>query len=275
MGIVNMTPDSFSGDGVGGGVDPCAVGLAQAERMLADGATAIDIGGESTRPGATAVSVAEEKARILPLIAELHARHPALTISVDTMKEDVARAAFAAGASIFNDVSGAAQTDRAFSFIAETSGCLVLMHNGARVDSVERSSGIGGVYVAAATTDIVRDVYDGLARLKARALACGVAEAQIILDPGLGFGKSAADNRRLVRALPQLKKLGSPVLVGASRKSFIGQTLNLPPDERLEGSLAVAVLAVFLGADIIRAHDVAATSRAMIMAHAIATDAPL
>ncbi|MBI2856241.1 MAG: dihydropteroate synthase [Chloroflexi bacterium] len=249
MGIINVTPDSFSGDGLGYDIDAA---LEQALRFQEDGADIIDVGGESTRPGSIPVNAPEEKRRLVPVIERL-ARELRIPISVDTYKPEVAAEALAAGASMINDVWGL-KHDPALATLAAHQGVpIVLMHN-------QRDT---------TYTDLVPDV---LASLKASvdlALEAGVSPDNIILDPGIGFGKTAKHNLEMLRRLEELKALGHPLLVGTSRKSTIGLVLDLPVEERLEGTAATVALAIARGADIVRVHDVKAMARVARMSDAI------
>jgi dihydropteroate synthase len=261
MGIVNVTPDSFSGDGlllaVGGSSGAVEAAVSQAVRMTAGmaaaGADLIDIGGESTRPGHEAVDVAEEAERVLGIVAAVRRDLPAMPLSIDTRKAEVARAALDAGADIVNDVS-AVSTDAALAHVAAERGVpYVIMHDRAHPG----------------TWDIAGAVLDDLGRAVDRAVAAGCARASLIVDPGIGFGKDASQNLVLLRELGRLRALGLPILLGASRKSTIGRVLDLPADERLEGTLATTALAIAAGVDIVRVHDVEANVRAARMADAI------
>ena len=246
MGILNITPDSFS-DG-GRFVDPAAA-LAHAERLLAEGADAIDVGGESTRPGATPVAAEEEAARVVPVLAELARRHPDVPLSVDTSKAAVAAAALAAGAAVVNDVT-AGRDPAMLPLLAERGAAVVLMH----MRGEPRSMQVDTRYA-----DVVAEVHAFLAARAAAALAAGIAPAQVLLDPGIGFGKDLAGNLRLLRGLADLAALGHPVVVGASRKSFIGALTGAAVDARLPGSLAALAAAAALPRLLVRVHDVAAT----------------
>ncbi|MFH1465519.1 MAG: dihydropteroate synthase [Pseudomonadota bacterium] len=257
MGILNVTPDSFHDGGRYAHLDAA---VAQAGRMVDEGADWIDVGGESTRPGAAAVEADEERARIVPVISALRGAFPRLSISVDTSKAAVARAALEAGARGVNDVTALA--DPGMAPLAAAWGCeLMLMHMLGSPRTMQRDP-----YYE----DVLTEVRDFLLARVARAEAAGVTRAHIWVDPGIGFGKTLAHNLALVRGLPVLAATGLPVLLGPSRKSFIGQALDLPVTaERLEGSLAVAAVATWLGVAMLRVHDVQATRRAARMAWAL------
>lgn len=249
MGILNVTPDSFYD---GGRRFEASQAIADAVAMAADGADIIDVGGESTRPGAQAVSDVEELDRVLPVIEGLR-RQISLPISIDTYKSAVARAALDAGADIVNDISALRFDSMMVSLVAREKVPVILMH----MQGTPRTMQADPKY-----TDVLREVRDFLAAQLYEAMDAGVAREAIILDPGIGFGKTVEQNLQLLRGLPILAALGHPLLVGVSRKTFIGKILNLGPDDRLEGSLAAVVAAVLGGANIVRVHDVAATYKA-------------
>jgi dihydropteroate synthase len=242
MGILNATPDSFSD---GGKFQALEAAVARGLQMVAEGADIIDIGGESTRPGARPVSAEEEIRRTIPLIAELK-KQPRCLISIDTRKADVARAALAAGADIINDVSALSDPGMA-AVAAETGAGLVLMHMLGTPETMQNHPQYA---------DVVSDVRTFLEERIAFAVARGIALEQITLDPGIGFGKTDEHNLALLKGIPLLTALGRPVLIGASRKGFIGRMLGGRPDERLAGSLAVAGFSILRGAHILRVHDV-------------------
>jgi len=257
MGILNVTPDSFSD---GGRFEDAASAIAAGRQLLAQGADIIDVGGESTRPGAAAVPVEVEIARVQPVIAGLRAAGVS-AISIDTRKAAVARAALAAGASMVNDVSGGGYDPDLLAVVAAAGVPLVVMHSR---DIPERMQQ-GDIHYR----DVVAEVRDWLAQAIARAVAAGVDPAQIVVDPGIGFGKTVAHNVALTRGLGELRALGHAVLYGPSRKSFLGHLLGgAPPGDRLAGSLAAAVLGVVYGADLVRVHDVAEVRRALAVADA-------
>ena len=254
MGIVNMTPDSFSGDGVGSDVETA---VSQALQFEAWGADIVDVGGESTRPpgfysGAEPVSADEESTRVIPVISAL-ASALRVPISVDTSKADVARQAVAAGASMINDVWGLRRDPEMAAVAVETGVPVVLMHN---QDGTEYD-------------DLVPDVIGGLRGLVEGALDAGVPEERIMLDPGIGFGKTAEQSLEVLRRLHEFASLGRPILTGTSRKSSIGKVLDLPVDERIEGTAATVALSIAGGADIVRVHDVREMVRVARMSDAI------
>ncbi|MDB5651802.1 MAG: folP [Hyphomicrobiales bacterium] len=251
MGILNVTPDSFSD---GGRHDDMERALAHGHRLVAEGADILDVGGESTRPGHTPVDSAEEIARVEPVI---HALAPSLAIpiSIDTMKADVAARAIAAGASIVNDVWAFQRDPDMARVVADTGALAVIMHNRASEDPA---------------LDIVADVRNFLSRSIEIALKAGVALSRLVIDPGIGFGKTAEQNLRLVRELRSLEVLGCPILLGVSRKRIIGAvTGRSDPMDRLHGSVALAVIGAMNGAAILRVHDVAPHVDAMKMVAAL------
>jgi dihydropteroate synthase len=256
MGIVNATPDSFSDGGQFLDVDAA---VAHALRLAEEGADLIDLGGESTRPGAPPVPAAEEARRVVPVVERLRARGFALPISVDTFKPEVARAALAAGADLVNDVMGLADPALA-AVVAEAKAPVVIMHmRGTPADMASRA--VYGDVVA----DVVRELEDALAR----AVAAGVERERIILDPGLGFAKTAEQSVELLARLPELRAIGRPLLVGPSRKSFIGKVTGAPVAERLPGTLAAVSVAVLAGVEFLRVHDVAPARQAAQVAAAV------
>ena len=269
MGILNLTADSFSGDGLLRQTDPLEAALAQAKQFATDGADILDLGAESTRPGATPVSADEECARLLPVLTRLKAELPDMLFSVDTYKAAVAEAALEAGAQIINDIWGFQADDQMGAVVARFGAIAVLMHNGRTLSQTEINPTLGGRDVGAHSGNIIREVIEGLRQSVATAHAAGLQDDQIILDPGIGFGKGTEQNLRLLKELDQLKELGYPLLLGVSRKSFIGYKLNLPPEERLEGSLAANAYGMLHGADIVRVHDVRQTVRVARMLEAI------
>lgn len=256
MGVVNVTPDSFSD---GGKYFDATAAVRHGTALVEQGAEILDIGGESTRPGATPVSEGEELRRVIPVIEQLATRVK-IPISIDTMKPGVARAAIAAGASIVNDVGANREDDAMWRVVAEFGVAYVVMHMKGNPQTMQADP----VY-----TDVVGEVRDFFFERMQRLSDCGVAREQVILDVGIGFGKTAEHNLRLLGALRSFTKLERPVLLGVSRKSFIG---NLPGAEkigRLAGGLACAALAVESGAQIVRAHDVAETVQAVRMTEVI------
>lgn len=249
MGVVNLTPDSFSGDGL---KNQPSDALELAIAFESQGADIIDLGGESTRPGHVSISVEEELSRLLPALEKIVARVN-LPVSVDTYKVEVAQQALAHGASMINDVWGTRVGDGMAEVAAEHGVPIVLMHN----------------QVTTEYRDLVPDVIDTLIQAAEQAMKAGVPSERIILDPGIGFGKTADQNLEVLTRLGELKALDYPILVGTSRKSTIGLVLDLPVDERVEGTAATVALSIAGGADIVRVHDVKEMVRVVRMSDAI------
>lgn len=255
MGILNATPDSFSGDGILTREDWIGQAVDQAQRFVADGADIIDIGGESTRPGSIPISETEESARILPVISAVR-RAVDVPIAVDTYRAGVAEKALDAGANWVNDVWGL-RMDRDMAGLAARQKCpIVIMHNRSKPKNVAQEERLGGRFVGVEYEDLLADVRRELLESVDLAFAAGVDRSQIILDPGLGFGKTVSQSLQLIDQLALLKDMGYPILIGPSRKSFIGYSLDLPPRERLEGTAAAVAIGIDRGADIVRVHDV-------------------
>ncbi|WP_025028140.1 dihydropteroate synthase [Caldalkalibacillus mannanilyticus] len=249
MGILNATPDSFSDGGKFNQVDHA---IDRVSQMIKEGADIIDIGGESTRPGAPKVELEEELERVLPVVEAISSRF-SIPLSIDTYKAEVAKQAIAKGAHIINDVWGAKADPQMAQVAAQTNSPIILMHN--------RSDRNYGDFMA----DAKQDLQDSI-RIVQQA---GVENRHIILDPGIGFAKSYSQNLMMMRNLNQLVEMGYPVLLGTSRKSMIGNTLQLPPEERVEGTVATVCLGIQLGCSIVRVHDVLAVSRAAKMMDAM------
>lgn len=256
MGIVNVTPDSFSGDGLDGQIDAA---IAQAQQMVADGADIIDIGGESTRPGAVPVTAEEERHRVVPVIAHLRST-VSVPLSIDTRKPEVAVAALDAGAHIVNDVTGLLRSAPMAEVVAEAGAAVIAMHSPGEPWDITWP---------AHYEDVISEVKSSLEQSIAIAAAAGVADDQIVIDPGFGFGKGLQDNLTILRRVGEFRSLGVPVLLGTSRKSTIGRILGLPVEDRLEGSLATIPLAIVQGVDILRVHDVRSSVRVARMADAV------
>lgn len=269
MGIINLTPDSFSGDGLLGDGELVAAALDQARRFVAAGADILDVGGESTRPGAQQVTADEEIARIEPVIRALAAADLDVLLSVDTYKAVAAEAALKAGAHWVNDVWGLRADPLMAAVAARYHAPVVLMHNRSKPGNADLQQRLGGRYVGMEYADLIADVSRELLQSVDIALQAGIAREDIILDPGIGFGKTVEQNLMLLNRLVAIKALGYPLLLGTSRKSFIGYTLNLPPDQRLEGTLAACTIGIQRGADILRVHDVEPVVRLARMTDAI------
>lgn len=259
MGIVNITPDSFSDPGEY--LDKNKA-VARGMKLVEQGADILDLGGESTRPGAEPVSPSEESKRIIPVIKELR-KNTDVLISVDTTKADVAEEALAAGADIINDISAFRFDDRMPLLASDSGAPVVLMH----MKGVPKTMQSNPYY-----EDLYQEIRCFLEERIATATAYGIKKEKIIVDPGIGFGKNLAHNLAIINNLDFLEDLGRPILVGISRKSFIGKILNLPPHERAEGTIASAVLSVLRGAHILRVHEVEQVRRAIAVAEAIVNE---
>ncbi len=258
MGILNITPDSFSD---GGRFQDRDAALRRIEELRSEGADIIDIGGESTRPGARPVSTQEELERVLPIV-EAARRGSDVAISIDTTKTEVARAALEAGAEIVNDISGLQFDPEIGDLAAQHGAGLVLMHMRGEPRTMQEEIHYD---------DLLGEVQEELAAAVRRALDAGCARDQLVVDPGIGFGKTAEQSLTLLAHVDRFAELGLPVMVGPSRKSFIGKILGLPVDMRVEATIAACVVALLRGVRIFRVHDVAAVRRALEMAEEIAS----
>ena len=282
MGILNVTPDSFSGDGLllalrgesatskdeAMGKDIEAA-VEQAREFLANGADILDVGGESTRPGSQSVSADEEKERVIPVIKAIAKEFPEALISIDTYKAQVAEEAFKAGAHILNDVWGLRADPGLGLVAAKYNAPVILMHNRSNPASVEVRSQLGNAYIGSEYQNLIEDVKRELLISVGLAKKAGIEDSHIILDPGIGFGKTREHNLQLINRLDEIRELGYPVLLGPSRKSFIGFTLDLPADQRVEGTAATIAIGIARGADIVRVHDVREMARVAKMTDAI------
>lgn len=260
MGIVNLSPDSFSGDGI---ADPEAA-VTQAHRFVSEGADILDIGGESTRPGSLPVSVDEEIRRVVPVIERLAHEVP-IPLSIDTYKSEVAKQALEAGATMLNDQWGLKRDPHLAELAAEKGVPIILMSN-------QRDRGgydVGAQRDTGYYEDVIAEVASSLHRSLEMALRLNVPRGNIILDPGIGFGKTWQQDIEIIRRLVELKELGRPILIGPSRKSLIKMVLELPANERVEGTAAVIAIGIANGADIVRVHDVKQMVRACRMSDAI------
>lgn len=249
MGILNVTPDSFSD---GGKFNTMDTALFQAEKMILDGADILDIGGESTRPGYTQISIQEEIQRTAPVIEKLHASFD-VPISIDTYKSAVAESALQAGASLVNDIWGFKYDKNMAKIAASYNAACCLMHNRSK----------------ATYHNFLADVLDDMKECISLAKSAGISDDKIMLDPGVGFAKTYEMNLKIIRELEQLKSLGYPVLLGTSRKSVIGLTLDLPANERVEGTLATTVYGMMKGCSFVRVHDIKENKRVIQMMNAI------
>ncbi|SVB72507.1 uncharacterized protein METZ01_LOCUS225361 [marine metagenome] len=252
MGILNVTPDSFSD---GGKFNRLGKALSQAQYMENNGADIIDIGGESTRPGAVPVSIEEEINRTIPVIEEIR-KYSNIAISIDTYKSEVAEKALLAGADFINDISGLTFDSRMMEIVKKFDVPVVLMH----IKGTPRNMQTNPTYI-----DVIKDLLEFFSFQIQKALDFGIKKEQIIIDPGIGFGKQLNDNFILIQRLKKFSELGFPILIGPSRKSFIGLTLDVPSEDRLEGTLAAVSACILNGASIVRVHDVKEVKRAVII----------
>jgi len=275
MGILNVTPDSFSGDGLlalsGASRQASEVeaALRQAKHFLDNGADILDVGGESTRPGSQPVTTNDELDRVIPVIQEINKKFPEAIISIDTYKAKVAEEAFKTGAHILNDVWALRADPELASVAAAFRVPVILMHNRSNPASVEVRTQLGNAYIGSAYENLMEDVKRELLVSVELAVKAGIEESHIILDPGIGFGKTREHNLELINRLDEIRALGYPVLLGPSRKSFIGFTLDLPADQRVEGTAATVAVGITRGVDIIRVHDVKEMARVAKMTDAI------
>jgi dihydropteroate synthase len=268
MGIINVTPDSFSGDGLIHSGDWVQQAVRQGIHFAQAGAHLLDVGGESTRPGAKPVSVEEELRRVLPVIEAL-AREVDLPISIDTYKADVAAAALEAGAHLVNDVWGLRMDPDLAGLCAERNVPVIVMHNRSEPRNAVQEAQLGGRYIGTIYHDLLDDISNELQTGINLAKEAGIPDEHIIIDPGIGFGKTIEQNLTLLNHLDHFKALGYPILLGVSNKSFIGYTLNLPPNDRVEGTAAAIAVGIDRGVDIIRVHQVKEMSRVAKMTDAI------
>jgi dihydropteroate synthase len=259
MGIVNVTPDSFSDGGTFLDQDRA---VEQCLRLIADGADLIDLGGESTRPGATPIDEAEELRRVIPVVAEL-ARHSSVPLSIDTTKASVAERALDAGAAIVNDISGLRLDPRMPAICARAEAGVICMH----MQGTPQTMQIDPHYA-----DVVREVSDFLAERLSVLEGCGIARDHVVIDPGIGFGKTPDHNLAILKAIPRFRALGRPVLIGHSRKRFLAKILGRKLDESGAVTIGVAVAAALAGADVLRVHDVRATRDALTACWAVLPD---
>lgn len=263
MGIINLTPDSFSGDGLAKGEHVVEMALKQARQMISDGAEMLDLGAESSRPGAGLVTAAEEIERLMPVLKAIREVEKEIILSVDTYKSEVAEEALKAGADWVNDIWGL-RYDTQMAVVVQRYGAgIILMHNGRKLGNTLNEKG------ETQGRETVNWVKRGLQESLGIAKQAGIKNNHIILDAGIGFGKSVEENLELINRLDEFKSMGYPLLIGPSRKSFIGATLDLPVEQRLEGTAAAVAISIARGADIIRVHDVREMSRVAKMCDAI------
>jgi dihydropteroate synthase len=269
MGIVNLTPDSFSGDGLLNEAEPVTAALQQAQQFVQAGVDILDLGAESTRPGAQTVTADEEQQRLLPVLHALVKADLDVLISADTYRASTAQAALDAGAHWINDVWGLRADPQLAEVIARAGAWVVLMHNRSRPTDAELQARLGGRYVGVQYENLLQDVIAELRLSLQLAQAAGIPDEHILLDPGIGFGKTVEQNLELIDRLGEIRALGYPLLLGPSRKSFIGYTLNLPPDQRVEGTAAAVAVGIARGADVVRVHDVDTMLRVARMTDAL------
>ena len=268
MGILNITPDSFSGDGLQTENDYVKAVVEQARRFVEAGADILDVGGESTRPGSEPVGADEEKARVLPVIAALSEKF-GIPISIDSYKAEVASAALNTGAHIVNDIWALQADPEMAPLVADFGVPVILMHNRSTPKSAEVQERLGGRYVGMEYDDLIEDIKRELMESVDLAHQAGIIDGHIILDTGIGFGKTVEQNLELLNRGDEIRALGYPLIIGPSRKSFIGYTLDLPLDQRVEGTAAAVAVGIVRGADIVRVHDVEMMVRVARMTDAI------
>ena len=257
MGVLNVTPDSFSD---GGQFNEINSAILHVDKMIKNGADIIDIGGESTKPGSEPVSAIEESKRIVPVIKSIKNEYKDVLISVDTYKSSVAKKAIEAGADFVNDISGLTFDDEMVSLLAQRNIPVVIMHINGKPKTMQKNI----LY-----SDLVSDIKRFFNKQCNHAINSGIKESNIMIDPGIGFGKTFDHNFTLLKRLKEFEDLGFPILIGPSRKAFIGDVLNLPSNERVEGTIATIVAGILNGANIIRVHDVKEIKRAAIITEEI------
>lgn len=269
MGILNVTPDSFSGDGLIQQTDVVKAALAQAKLFVQAGADILDIGGESTRPGSTPVNAQEEMLRVLPVIKAIRDAGVDVILSIDTYKAEVAHEALEAGVDWVNDVWALRADPDMAAVVSRHKAPVILMHNRSKPNNAFLDKHLGGIHLGAKYENLIEDIKSELLASVNMAHQAGIRSDHIILDSGIGFGKSIEDNLELLNRQNELCVLGYPLLLGPSRKSFIGYTLNVEPQKRLEGTAAAIAIGIARGVDIIRVHDVEVMVKIAHMADAI------
>jgi len=256
MGVLNLTPDSFSGDGILQNQDPVQYALEKARQFLKDGADILDIGAESSRPGSKPISAAVELERLLPILNALRKENAKVIISIDTYKAEVAKLCLENGANWINDIWGFKRDKDLADVVSQFDAPVILMHNRSKSSAVENNERLGASYHGAVYSNFIEEIKSDLLESVSLALRAGINKENIVLDPGIGFGKTVEQNLALINRLGEIKALGYPILIGPSRKSFIGHILDLPIEERLEGTAACVTVGITRGADIVRVHDV-------------------
>lgn len=269
MGIINLTPDSFSHDGTMLREDPVTYAVKQAKQFINEGADILDIGAESSRPGSRPISGEEEIERLLPVLKTLKEEQIEVIISIDTYKAKVAQVCLENDADWINDIWGLQKDPQIAAVVSAHNVPIVLMHNRCNADAVEKNERLGASYDGAKYIDFPSEIKNELNQLANDAISAGISKNNIILDPGIGFGKTVQQNIKLINCLDKIKLLGYPVLIGPSRKSFIGNILDLPVEERMEGTAASIAIGIARGADIIRVHDVKYMARISAMTDAL------
>jgi dihydropteroate synthase len=275
MGIMNITPDSFSGDGILQYNDPQDSAFQQAVQFIKEGADILDLGAESSRPGSTTISADEEIKRLQPVLRALQSEEISSLISIDTYKAKTAEYCLENSAHWINDIWGLKADPDLANVIAAYNATVVIMHNRSQTNQVNHLGKLGNSYAGSQYHDIIEDIKFDLAASIEIAKKAGIADDRIILDPGIGFGKNRQHNLAIINRLDEIKSLGYPVLIGPSRKSFIGQVLDLPVEEREEGTAAAVAIGIARGADIVRVHDVSRMVRVARMSDAIISRNPL
>lgn len=269
MGIINITPDSFSGDGILSQVDPVSQALLQAQEFVQAGAHILDLGAESSRPGSHTINTEQELDRLLPVLKAIKALNLDAVISIDTCKSKTAQICLEEGAGWINDIWGL-HADPALANVIHSFGAtVVLMHNRSQAHAIQDLGKIGQSYQGSDYKDLIEDIKADLSASIRIAKQAGIHDEKIILDPGIGFGKSVEQNLAILNHLDDFRSLGFPILIGPSRKSFIGQILGLPVEEREEGTAAAIAIGIVRGADIIRVHNIKAMGRVAKMSDAI------
>ena len=269
MGVLNLTPDSFSGDGILQDRDPIQYALNKAKQFLKDGADILDIGAESSRPGSKPISAAVELERLLPILKALRKENIGGIISIDTYKSEVARQCLENGADWINDIWGFKRDTDLAEVVSQYDAPVVLMHNRSKPSAVKNNDRLGASYQGSIYSNFMEEIINDLRDSVSFAIRARISKENIIIDPGIGFGKTVEQNLALINRLGEIKALGYPILIGPSRKSFLGAILDLPVEERLEGTAASIAVGIARGADIVRVHDVKFMARIVKVADAL------
>jgi len=269
MGIINLTPDSFSGDGTLQDRDPFQYALEKAKLFLENGADILDIGAESSRPGSKPISAALELKRLLPVLKALKKENIRGVISIDTYKAEVAKQCLENGADWINDIWGLRKDADLARTLSQYDAPIILMHNRSTPNAVKSNKRLGAFYQGADYSNFMEEIKNELLESVSLALKAGINNENIILDPGIGFGKTVEQNLALINRLDEIKALGYPIMIGPSRKSFLGAILDLPVEKRLEGTAASIAIGIARGADIVRVHDVKYMARVVKVTDAL------